>query len=147
MDEGDLLAGTIRNPGTPRPEWSWTTIPAGLLAHRSSSFPQPSQPVQPVVCRGWLAVYSCGGSPGISGSSTAAPDSLFIPSGERHQGNRVVKRSDAKPCLVRASTAIWLYINVDIRVTGSVWQRAPHDSLPWKQNSSHRLLFGRRHSN
>ena len=37
-----------------------------------------------------LAVYSCGGSPGIGEIEFAAPDSLFIPASEYRQENLIV---------------------------------------------------------
>ena len=44
-----------------------------------------------------LTVHSCGGSPGIGDIGVAAPDSLFIPSGERQRGNLIVNAAMLSP--------------------------------------------------
>lgn len=60
--QGGALTGTVHNPGTPRPESNWNTILAGLLAHRSASLAQPSQPFRPVACRGCDSLFTVAGA-------------------------------------------------------------------------------------
>jgi len=78
---------TVCNPGTPRPEFNGYPILAGLLAHRSSSLAQPSQPFWPVACGGRDSLFTVAGA-ALELALAKAPHQIpyFIPSGQTSSG-------------------------------------------------------------